>query len=115
MMFDETQYFSSWVYLLIAGVLVFLLGAVALFFRLETTVSGEDLRVQFGWLPVFQKRLPLRDTAGAGATRPGWGPGLHGERRCRGLSDHARREALSDWLRTGRGTSSSPAQRGIAG
>jgi hypothetical protein len=61
MMFHETQYFSWWGYLLIAGVLAVLLAVVVLFFRLETTMSGDHVSVQFGWLPVFQKRLPLRD------------------------------------------------------
>jgi hypothetical protein len=61
MMFHETQYFSSWVYLLLAGVLIVLLGVVVLFCRLETTVSGDHVSVQFGRLPVFQRRIPLRD------------------------------------------------------
>jgi len=65
MMFHEIQYFSWWVYGLIAGVLLVLLAAVVLFCRLETTIGGEDLSVHFGWLPVFQKRLPLRDIAHA--------------------------------------------------
>jgi hypothetical protein len=39
MMFHETQYFSSWVYLLLAGVLIVLLAVVVLFCRLETTVE----------------------------------------------------------------------------
>lgn len=61
MMFHETQYFSWWVYLLLAGVLTVLLAVVVLFCRLETTVSGDHISVQFGWLPVFQRQIPLRD------------------------------------------------------
>jgi hypothetical protein len=47
------------------GVLVVLLGVLVVFFRLETTIGGEDQSVRFGWLPVFEKRLPLRDIAHA--------------------------------------------------
>jgi hypothetical protein len=61
MIFHEIQFFSSWVYVLMVGVLVVLLAVLVLFFRLETTVGGEDLTVQFGWLPAFQKRILLRD------------------------------------------------------
>jgi hypothetical protein len=61
MLFHEIQYFSSWVYVLMVGVLVVLLAVLILFFRLETAVGGEELTVQFGWLPLFQKRIPLRD------------------------------------------------------
>jgi hypothetical protein len=61
MTFHETQYFPWWVYLLLAGVLIVLLAVVVLFCRLETTVSGDHVSVQFGWLPVFHKRIPLRD------------------------------------------------------
>jgi hypothetical protein len=60
MMFHETQYFSWWVYLLLAGVLIVLLAVVVFLCRLETTVSGDHISVQFGWLPVFQKRIPFQ-------------------------------------------------------
>jgi hypothetical protein len=65
MLFHEVQYCSWWVYGLMACVLVVLLGVLVLFFRLEITIGGKDLTVRFGWLPVFQKRLPLRDIAPA--------------------------------------------------
>jgi len=61
MLFHETQYFSWWVYLLLVGVLIVLLGVVVLFCRLETTVSGDHVNVRFGWLPVFQRRIRLWD------------------------------------------------------
>jgi hypothetical protein len=59
--FHEVQYFSWWVYGLLVGVLVVLVAVVVLFLQLETTLAGDTLTVRFGWLPVFQKRIALRD------------------------------------------------------
>ena len=61
MLFHEMQYFPSWVYGLVVGVLIVLAAVIVLFLRLETTVTGDYLSINFGVLPVFQRRIPLRD------------------------------------------------------
>jgi hypothetical protein len=76
------------VILLLVGVsaprrlLIVLLAVVVLFCRLETTVSGDHVSVQFGRLPVFHRQIRLRDIGHAEVCsyRPirdfgGWGWG----------------------------------------
>jgi hypothetical protein len=98
-MFREVQYCSWWVYGLLLGIGLVLARAyrvsgrvlplgfialivilTALFLRLETVVSEQELAVSFGWLPVVRKRMPLTEITRVEASsyRPlrdfgGWG------------------------------------------
>jgi hypothetical protein len=83
-LYEETQGFSPWVYVLIAVVLVVLAGVLTL--RMQTTVTGDTVTVRYGLLGTT--RVPVREIAKAEALmyRPireygGWGLRGFGSRR----------------------------------
>lgn len=84
--FYEVQYFSWWVYLMIAmgaalivwlmwrgmlslklglGVGIGLLVAVLLMLRVTTFITEQSLTVYLGWVPVITKTIPLSDITNA--------------------------------------------------
>ena len=83
-LYEESQSFAPWAYVLIGAVLLVLLGVLTL--RMQTTLTPEALTVRFGLLG--STRVPLREIALAAAVayRPvrdygGWGLRGFGKRR----------------------------------
>jgi hypothetical protein len=83
-LFEETQRFSPWLYVLVGVILAILAGVLTM--RQTTTVSADALTVRFG--AFYATRIPLADIARAEAVlyRPvreygGWGIRGFGRRR----------------------------------
>jgi hypothetical protein len=83
-LFEESQGFAPWVYLLLGALLLLLVGVFTV--RMQTTVTGDAIRVRYGFLG--STRVPLREIARAEAVayRPirdygGWGKRGFGARR----------------------------------
>ncbi len=83
-LYEESQGFAPWVYVLLAAVLVLLFGVLTL--RMQTTVAPDALIVRYGFLG--STRVPLSEIARAEALvyRPvrdygGWGLRGFGSRR----------------------------------
>jgi hypothetical protein len=83
-LYEESQGFAPWVYVLMGAILVLLLGVLTL--RMQTTVTPEAVTVRYGFLGLV--RVPLREIARAEAVvyRPvrdygGWGLRGLGSRR----------------------------------
>jgi len=94
-LFEETQGFASWVYLLPALVLMVVLGILTL--RQTTIVTPQAVSVRFGWL--YRTRIPVSDLVQAVAVeyRPirdygGWG--IRGIGRRRALNSRGNRGVL---------------------
>ena len=86
-LFEETQRFSPWVYVILCVAAAILLGVLTM--RQTTTVSPEAVTVRFGLL--YTARIPVAEVASAQAVtyRPvrdygGWG--IRGTRRRRALN-----------------------------
>ena len=86
-LFEETQRFSPWVYVLLGVAAAVLFGVLTM--RQTTTVSPETVTVRFGLL--YTARIPVAEVASAQAVayRPvrdygGWG--IRGTRRRRALN-----------------------------
>ena len=87
-LFEETQRFSPWVYVLLCVVAAILFGVLTM--RQTTTVSPEAVTVRFG--PLYTARIPVAEVASAQAVsyRPvrdygGWGIRGTGRRRARSI------------------------------
>ena len=83
-LFEESQGFAPWAYVLLGALLLLLVGLFAV--RMQTTVSAEAVRVRYGFLGTTH--VPLREIARAEAMayRPirdygGWGKRGFGSRR----------------------------------
>jgi hypothetical protein len=83
-LFEETQRFSPWLYVLVGAILAILAGVLTM--RQTTTVSADALSVRFG--AFYATRIPLADIVRAEAVvyRPvreygGWGIRGFGRRR----------------------------------
>jgi len=83
-LYEESQSFAPWVYVLLAALLLLLFGVLTL--RMQTTVTPEAVTVRYGFLGSI--RVPLREIARAEAVvyRPvrdygGWGLRGAGTRR----------------------------------
>ena len=94
-LFEETQRFSPWVYVLLGVVVAILLGVLTM--RQTTAVSPEAVTVRFGLL--YTARIPVAELASAQAVayRPvgdygGWG--IRGTRRRRALNTRGDRGVL---------------------
>jgi hypothetical protein len=82
--YEESQRFAPWVYVLVGAVVLLLLGVLTL--RMQTAVTPEAVTVRYGLLGSIQ--VPLREIARAEAVvyRPvrdygGWGMRGFGSRR----------------------------------
>jgi hypothetical protein len=82
--FEETQWFSSWIYVLVSVVFLILLGVLTL--HQTTTVGTDGVTVRFSFL--YSSRIPFTEIAHAEAVayRPirdygGWGIRGFGRRR----------------------------------
>ena len=94
-LFEETQRFSPWVYVILCVAAAILLGVLTM--RQTTTVSPEAVTVRFGLL--YTARIPVAEVASAQAVayRPvrdygGWG--IRGSRRRRALNTRGDRGVL---------------------
>jgi len=83
-LFEESQGFAPWVYVLLGAVLLLLVGLFTV--RMQTTVTADAVRVRYGFLASTQ--VPLQEIARAEAVvyRPirdygGWGRRGFGSRR----------------------------------
>jgi hypothetical protein len=83
-LFEESQGFGPWVYVLLGALLVLLVGLFSV--RMQTTVTSDAVRIRYGFLGTT--RVPLREIARADAVvyRPirdfgGWGKRGFGSRR----------------------------------
>ena len=94
-LYEESQGFSPWVYVLMGGVLLLLVALLS--FRMSTRVDSQAVTVRLGFLTTA--RLPLTDIVRAEAVvyRPvgdygGWG--IRGTRKRRALNARGNRGVL---------------------